>query len=140
LPLGAERPIIPGVIPRIGVLILLIVGAVALVTSVARPGSDMPAPPLLAPLVEEARHLAREKAGPAGLLGLRLVAAGCAPDGTTGALRFETGLSAARTYALVGFPRPSEVEQPGAVTVIVGLTEAEFDAEGRAQWLSNPCP
>jgi hypothetical protein len=124
---------------RFVAVLLVIVGIVATSAAAAAPAIDTEAPAILAPLVGTAKDLAREKAGPLGLFGLRLAAAGCSPGARSGAFMFEDRFSLVRTYALVAFPPPAEVDQPGATTTIVALTEAEFGADGDPSWLSDPC-
>ncbi len=119
--------------PLLGLPVLAMVG---LATIVARPEPDASVPATLSPWIEGARELAREQAGPAGWFGLRLVAAGCAPDGT-GAVMFETTVARVRTYALIG--SPSAPGDPGAATTIAGLTEDDFSVDGNTSWLSSPC-
>jgi hypothetical protein len=123
---------------RWGARALLVVGLVALVAIVLGPGPDTPAPAVLAPVVEPARQLARDKQFVANVFGLRLVRTSCAPDRRSGALMFEAAFTSVHTYAFVGFPAASEAQQPGAATVIVGLTEREFQAE-QPGWLWAPC-
>jgi len=124
---------------RFVVVLLVIGGLIAATAAAAAPATDAEAPATLAPYVDTAKALAREKAGPLGLFGIRLAAAGCSPEGRSGALMFVDRLSLVRTFALVAVTSPADIDQPGATTTIVALAEAEFVAEGDPSWLSGPC-
>lgn len=124
---------------RLVAVLLVIVGIAAAGAVAAAPAVDAEAPAILAPYVDTAKELALEKAGPLGLFGLRLAAAGCSPGASSGVLLFQDRLSLVRTYALIAFPSPADVDQPGATTTIVALTEVEFVSEGDPSWLSDPC-
>jgi len=111
---------------------------VVVVLVLAQPGPDTSVPPSVTAYTGPARQVAQAKGGLlAVLFGVRLADARCSPDGSLAALQFE-GIGT-RLFAVVGIAPASEVNAPGAVTTIVGLTVAEFAAEGYSQQLGSGC-
>jgi hypothetical protein len=105
--------------------VVLSIGAFA--SLVTRPAADAPVPAGIAPWVEYARERASDPRGVVGLLWpLRFVEARCTLDPVSVVLVFEAANPSMRAYAAIGFPAASEVDIPGAATVIGSITSDEF--------------
>ena len=82
---------------------------------------DAPVPSGMELWVEPGRSLARERAGPVGMLPFRFVEAKCATDQRAVSLEFESVAGLVRSYAVVGMPAGS-----AGGYAIVGVSSQEY--------------
>ena len=123
-------------------LIALLVGALIIAASTRATTPDVEAPPGLAQWVEPARQAARDRVGlVAMILPLHLSGTNCDSEGATAAFRFEAGGRVARVFVILDEAVGPEATSPGATTVMVALSEAEFAAPPDAfgERLVFPC-